>query len=151
MPLDVRQRKRAGEILRFVDAHQHEDAALHTPFGDAHQPPERHVGEVDREVRHDHDPVRFRDFARVAVVVIERRVFIAQIRLQHVLHVLGDIGQTLLDVRRFGPDAAGHQLFVDVGQVHERGEVGAESDGIEDREPDLSRRQRCQEPQHRRL
>ena len=151
VPFDVRQRKRSREILGFVDAHQHEDAALHSPFGDADQPTERHVGEVGREVRHDHDPVRFRDFARVAVVVVEGRVFIAQIGLQHVLHVLGHIGQTLLDVRRLGPDPAGHQLFVDVGQVHERGEVGTEADGIEDREPDLSRRQRCEESEHRGL
>ena len=50
-----------------------------------------------------------------------------------------------------GPDAAGHQLFVEIGQVHEGGEVVAQPDRIDDREADLARRHGGQQPQHRAL
>ena len=43
------------------------------------------------------------------------------------------------------------ELLVVVGQVHERGEVLAEADRVDDREPHLARRQRGQEPEHDRL
>ena len=58
------------------------------------------------------------------------------------------IGQPLFDVGRLGPDAAVDQLLVVIGQVHERGEVLAEADRVDDREPHLARRQTRQQPQH---
>ena len=50
-----------------------------------------------------------------------------------------------------GPDAAGDELLVVVGQVHEGGEVLAQADRVDDREADLARRHRGEQPQHHRL
>ena len=47
-----------------------------------------------------------------------------------------------------GPDAAGDQLLVVIGQVHEGGEVLAQADRIEDREADLARRHGREHAQH---
>ena len=47
-----------------------------------------------------------------------------------------------------GPDAAGHQLLVEVGQVHEGREVVAQPHRIDDREADLAGRHGRQQAQH---
>ena len=54
--------------------------------------------------------------------------------------MLGQVGQPLLDLHRLGPDAMADQGLVVVGQVHERGEILPEPDGIDDRQPDLAGR-----------
>ena len=65
--------------------------------------------------------------------------------------MLGEVGQPLLDVLRLGPDAVGDQELVVVGQVHERGEVLAQADRVDDREADLAGRDRGQVAEHQRL
>ena len=73
----------------------------------------------DREVGDDQDAVRLGHLAGLRVVLLDRLELVAQVLLDHVLHVLGQVGQPLLDVLRLGPDAAGDELLVVVGQVHE--------------------------------
>ena len=51
------------------------------------------------------------------------------------------VGQSLLDVGRLGPDAAADKRLVVVGQVHEGGEVLAQADRVDDGEAHLARRQ----------
>ena len=76
---------------------------------------------------------------------------VAEVLLDDVLHVLGQVGQPLLDVRAVGPDARADQGLVVVGQVHEAGEVLAQPDRVDDREAHPPGRQRGQQPGHDRL
>ena len=80
-----------------------------------------------------------------------RLELVAQVLLDDVLHVLGEVGQPLLDVRRLGPDPVGDEQFVIVAQVHEGGEVLAQADRVDDRVPHLARRHRREVAQHQRL
>ena len=61
------------------------------------------------------------------------------------------VGQALIEVRRLGPDPAGDEQLVVIGKVHERREVLAQPDRVEDGEPDLAGRHGGEEPQHERL
>ena len=81
------------------------------------------LGEVGREVGDHQNAERLGDLAGLGVVLLDRLELVAQVLLDHVLHVLGQVGQPLLDVLRLGPDAAGDERLVVVGQVHEGGEV----------------------------
>ncbi len=85
------------------------------------------------------------------VVLLDRGVLVPQVLLRHHLHVRRQVGQPLLDLARVGPDLVGDEGAVEVGQVHERAEVAADADRVDDREPDLARRQAGQQPEHRRL
>ena len=53
------------------------------------------------------------------------------------LHVRRQVGQPLLDLPRVGPDLVVDERPVEIGQVHERAEVPADADRIDDRESDL--------------
>ena len=48
-----------------------------------------------------------------------------------------DRKEALFDLTGLGPDARAHQLFVEIGQMHERGEILPQSDWVDHREPDL--------------
>ena len=115
------------------------DAAPRAAVDDADQPPQGGVVEVGREVGDDQDPERLGDLAGHRVVFLDRLELVAQVLLDHVLHVLGEIGQPLLDVLRLGPDPVGDQKLVVIAQVHERGEVLAQADRVDDGEADLAR------------
>ena len=44
------------------------------------------------------DAVRLGDLAGLGVVLLDRLVLVAQVLLDHVLHVRGEVGQPLLDL-----------------------------------------------------
>ena len=104
------------------------------------QPLGGRLAEVGREVGDDQDAERLGHLAGLGVVFLDRLELVAQVLLDDVLHVLGQVGEPLLDLLRLGPDPAGDQHLVVVGQVHEGGEVLAQADGVDDREPHLARR-----------
>ena len=145
LELEARRQAELG-----VEHHQGVDAAPRAAVDDADQPPQRGVVEIGREVGDDQDPERLGDLAGHRVVFLDRLELVAQVLLDHVLHVLGEIGQPLLDVLRLGPDPVGDQQLVVVAQVHEGGEVLAQADRIDDGEPHLARRNRGQVAQHQR-
>ncbi len=115
------------------------------------KPPEGGLVEIGREVGDDQDPERLGDLAGHRVVLFDGLKLVAQVLLDHVLHVLGEIGQPLLDVLRLGPDPVGDQELVIIAQVHECGEVFAEADRIDDGVADLARRHRGEIAEHERL
>ena len=150
MLLELGEAEPGGHDLLRVDGDDDVHAAARPRRGDAGEPPGTRLGEVGRKVRDADELVGFRDL-RVGVVVADRRVLVAEILLNDDLHLLGDVAELLLDQRRFGPDAAGHQQLVVVGQVHEAGELLAEPEGVDDCEPGLSRGNAGGDPQHQRL
>ena len=83
----------------------------------------RGIVEVGRKVGDNQDPERLGDLAGHRVVFLDGLELVAQVFLDHVLHVLGQIGQALLDVLGLGPDPVGDQQLVIVSQVHERREI----------------------------
>ena len=91
--------------------------------GDAQQALGGGLAEVRREIRDDQEVILLRDLARLLVVLGDRRVLVAQIHLDDLLHVLVQVGQPLLDLARLRPDAAVDELLLVVGQVHDAGEV----------------------------
>ena len=146
--LELEARRQAE--LRIVH-HQGIDAAPRAAVDDADQAAQRGVVEIGREVGDDQDPERLGDLAGHRVVLFDRLELVAQVLLDHVLHVLGEIGQLLLDVLRLGPDAVGDQKLVVIAQMHERGEILAQADRVDDGVADLARRHGGQVAQHERL
>ena len=137
------------QLLMAVDTDQGVDPATSPTGGDADQPANGGVAEVDREVGHHQHLVRLGHLAGILVVLLDRLELVPQVGLEHVLHVLGEIGQLAIDMRRLCPDPPRNEQFVEVGQVHEGREIVPQSDGVDDRQSQLARRQPRQHPQHR--
>ena len=73
--------------------------------------------------------------ARLGVVIIDGLELIPQIFLDDRFHVLGQVGQLLVDLILAGPDAPADQRIVVVGQMHEPREILAQTDWIDNGEP----------------
>ncbi len=144
-----------AELVRqaklLVDAHERVHAAPRPGIGNRDELVRRRVAEPCREIRRHDQVVRLGHLAGALVVLVNRGELIAEIFLQHLLHVLRDERQPLVDLFRIGPNAAGDKLLVVIGQVHEGGKVLTQPRGIEDGEPELSRGHRGEEAQHRQL
>ena len=132
--LQVGQVEIAGQIDLPVRAHQRVHTASRTARNNAQQALRGLVGKAGGEIGHDQHVKRFRDLARVPVVVVDRVEFVAEVRLNHVLHVLGQVDQPLLNVGGFGPDPVVHQRLVEIGEVHEGGEILPPPHGVDDGE-----------------
>ena len=135
--LDVGEAEVGRQCLLRVDRHDRVDAAPRPAGGDARQPTGAGLGEVGREVADDDEAVGLGDLG-IGVVSADRGVFVAEVFLDHQFHLLGDVGQALLDLLRLGPDSAGDEELVVIGQMHEAGEVLSQSERIDDREPGLA-------------
>ena len=107
---------------------------------DAHQPAHGLHGEIRREVGDHQEAKRLGHFAGAGVVLLDGLELVAEILLDHVFHVSGQVGEALLDVPLLGPDAAADHGLVVIGQMHEGSKILAQADRIEDREPHLARR-----------
>src|SRR5690606_7624095 len=101
--------------------HQHDGVhpTTRAVLNNADQTPGGRFAEVGWKVEHYQDAVRFSDFASVAVVVFDISILVAQVLLDDVFHVFSDVGQTLLNVVRFGPSFAGNETVIIIGQMHE--------------------------------
>ena len=145
---------RKAEIGRHrrlrVDRHDEIDAAAGAAGGDARQPPGARFGEVRRKIGDDDEPIGLRHFGD-GVVIADRGVFVAEVFLDHHLHLFGDVGEPLLDLLRLGPDAVGDEQFVVIGEMHEARELLAEPQGVDDREPTLPRRNAGGDAEHERV
>ncbi len=107
----------------LVNRHQCVDATSRAALQDAGQPLSGGFVDIHREIGQDENPVRLGDLPGVLVVFLDRLEFVSQILLNDLFHVLGEVGQPLFDVVRLGPDPAGDELFVEIHQVHECGEI----------------------------
>ena len=149
--LELLELKARRQAELGVVHHQSVDAAPRSAVDDADQAAEGGLVEIGREVGDDQDPERLGDLAGHRVVLFDGLKLITQVLLDHVLHVLGEIGQPLLDVLRLGPDPVGDQELVVIAQMHERGEIFAQADRIDDGVANLARRHRGEVAEHQRL
>ena len=138
------------QLLLRVDRDDRGNAAAGSGGGNADQAAGGGFCEVGREVGHHDKAIRLRHL-RILVVGTDRCILVAEILLNHKLHLLCDVGEPLLDLRGLSPDATVHQQLVVVSQMHETSEVFAETDWIDDRKPGLAGRDACGDPQHHRL
>ena len=143
LPVDV-----AGEALAGIAGHQCVDPAAGSRLGDAGQSLPGVLGQVRGEIRHHQEVVGLGDLAGGGVVLVDGFVFVAEIGLDDILHVFGEIVELLLDVAGLGPDLLDHRQFVMVREVHEAREALPQSHGIDHREPRLSGGQRHQQAKH---
>ena len=132
-----------------VGTHQRADAARWPARCDADEP----LRGLGREVRSGKFAITSTRYGSAtspaaSVVLLDRLVLVPQVLLDHAGDVIGQVREPLLDVRRLGPDLRSDQLLVVIGEVHERGEVLAEADRVDDREPHLARRQPGEEAEH---
>ena len=143
-----------GEVRRHrvlgVDRNDRVNATPRAAGGDAREATGAGLGEIRREVADDDEPVGLGHLG-VGVVGTDRGVFVAQILLDHQFHLLGDVGEPLLDLLRLGPDPAGDKELVVIGQMHEAGEVLPQPERIDDREPGLAGGGAGGDPQGERL
>ena len=102
------------------------------------------LGEAVREIGHHENAKRLGHFAGEFVVVDDRLEIVAQIFLDDDFHLLGEIDQAGFDVGPLGPNAIGDEDVVEIGEVHEAGEILAAADRIDDREPHFAWRNRGQ-------
>ncbi len=134
-----------------VQRDQGVDAAAGPGADDAHQPSGGRLVEAGRKIGHDQHPKRLGHLAGIGVVLLDRLEFVAQVFLDHIFHVSLKVRQALVEMRRLGPDPAGDEQLVVIGQVHERRKVLAQPDRVEDGESDLAGRDGGEEPKHERL
>ena len=146
--VDLVLRDRLGQLAARVLVHQHEDAAPRAALDDAAEPAGGFLGEPGREIGNDQEPVGLGDLARLLVVRLDRLELVAQILLDDRFHVLGQVGQPLLDVPGLRPDAGTDEPLVVVGQPHKPRERLPEPDRVHHRQPGLARGQRRQHAQH---
>ncbi len=147
----VGQGETLGHGLAHIGQDQGVDAATSAAGRQADEAASGFRREIDREVGHHQDAKRLRHLPGLPVVFLQRLVAIAQVFLQDVFHVRGQVGEALVDVGGFGPDAAGDELLLVVGQVHEGGEILAAADRVHDGEAHFARRQPGQEAHHQGL
>src|SRR5262249_57556048 len=100
--------------------------------------------EIGGEVGGENGGGRYGDRAGHRVRCLDRVELVAQVFLDDVLHVIGQVGQPLLDVGPLGPDAVGDQQLVIVAQVHEGGEVVAQAGRAAVSVADVTHRARCE-------
>src|SRR5262249_20936619 len=134
-----------------IDADERVDATAGAAVDDAHEPANRLGREVERKVGDHQDAIRLCHLASVDVVLFDRLKLVAEVLLDDVIHVHGQVCHARLDVGSFSPDAAGDQGLVVIGQVHERGEVPSQPHRVDDGEACLARRQTGQQAEHHRL
>ena len=143
---------RPGRIRRarlaLVPMDEREDAAARAAGGDAPQALGRGVAEIHREIGDDQEMIFLRDAAGLLVVFGDGRVFVAQIHLDDLFHVLVQLGELFLDLVALRPDAAVDEAVLVIGEVHEAGEVLAEADRVEDGEAELARRRGGEQPEN---
>jgi len=89
----------------------------------AQQPPGGNVAEIHREIRYDKKLILLRNDPCLLVVLRDSGVFVAQIHLDDLLHMLVEIGQPLVDLRALRPNLAVDELLLVIGKVHHPGEV----------------------------
>ena len=147
----VVQAETRGHRLGGIDRHERQHAAGHAAGGDGGQPAGGLLVELGGKVGDDQHAIGLGHLAGHGVVGLDGGVLVAQVLLRHGLHVRFQLGQSLLDLARIGPDLVGDEGRIEVGQVHERTEVAADADRIDDREPDHARRQAGQDAKHRGL
>ena len=134
--------------IALVPMNERVNAATRAVGGDVAQPPRRGVAEIHRERRDDEEMIFLGDAAGLRVVFRDGRVFVAQIHLDDLFHVLVQLGELFLELRRLRPDAAVDVAFLVIGQVHQRGEILAEADRIKNGEAHLARRRGGQQPEN---
>ena len=81
-----------------------------------------------------------REVAGLRVVFGDGRVVVAEIHLDDFFHVLVQLREPLLNLRRLRPDAAVDAASLVIGEVHQRGEILAEADRVYDRKTQFARR-----------
>ena len=137
-----------GHLLPAVIGDQGVHAAPRAAVYDAGQAARGLFTDARGEVRHDQEPVRLCQRTGLAVVLLDRLKLVAEVLLDDVLHVIGQVLQLLLDLDYLGPDPSAHQGLPIVAGVHESGEALAQARGIDQGEADPARRQRGKQPDH---
>ena len=140
--------KTIRQRLAAVPVNEREHTAARPARGDALEPPRGDFAEAGGEIRHDKEVILFRHAAGPRVVVGDRRVFAAEIHLDHFLDVLVQLGEPLLDLVCLRPDAAVDEAFLVIGKMHQAGEILPERHRIHDGKSDLPRRHRGEHAEH---
>src|ERR1039458_6359698 len=147
-PLSVRTRHTLFLRSSLIPMNECINAATRAVRGDVAQPPRGGLAKIHRERRDDEEVIFFRDAAGLRVVFRDGRVFVAQIHLDDFLHVIVQLRELLLELRRLRPDAAVEAAFVVVRQVRQRGKILSEADGIKNREAQFPRRRGGQQTEN---
>ena len=109
------------------------------------------LAEISRKISANQEAVGLGDFAGRIVVRIDVVELVAQILLDHRLHVLGDVNEPLLDRARISPNPLANQLLEFVAEMHECSKTLAERHWIDEGEAHLRRRDRNQDSTDQRL
>ena len=136
----IQRRIRRGLAEIALDQQMH--AAARAAGGDGTQAFHRGIAE-GRGKPGDHDEAVFLgDGAGLFVVGIDVRELVAEIHLDDFFDVIVDLGEALLDVGGLRPDPVIDERFLVIRQMHQPGEVLAESHGIDEHERGPARRMR---------
>ncbi len=87
-----------GRLGALVVVDEEEDAAARPGRGDGEEALRGEVAEAVGEIRDDEEVVAFRDGPRGAVVFGDGRVVVAQVHLDHLLHVLAEFAEAAFDL-----------------------------------------------------
>jgi len=119
---------------------EREDAAARAVGGDVTEPARGGLAEIHRERGDDQEKIFFGDAAGLRVVFRYGCVFVAEIHLDDFLHVLVQLREFFLELRRLRPDAAVETALLVVRKMQERGKILAKADRIENCEAQFAGR-----------
>ena len=148
--LDVFRVNAGWHLLTRVIGHQRVHAAACAAVHNTAQAPGTFFIEVCGKVRDHQKAIGLRQLACLFIVLFNGFKFIAQILLDHVLHVLREVFELSLNLGRLSPDASAHQALLVIACMHEACKVFAQAHGVYDGEAHLSGRQAREESRHHR-
>ena len=137
-----------GQGVAAVPMNQREHAAAGAAGGDVDETAAGGLAKVHRKIGDDEEMIFLRDAAGLGVVFRDGFVFVAEIHLDDLLHVLVQLRQLLLELGGLRPNAAVDLGLLVIGQVHEAGEILAQPDRIKNGEAQLARRMGRKQPEN---
>ena len=144
----IREVQTQWQLLSDIHADQEIKTAARAAIGDACESSHCRFTETGGQIADDKKAIGFGDLTGLLVVLSDRLKFVAQVFLNDVFNMFRQVGQTLLDMTRLGPDATGHQQFIEIRQMHESGETLSETNRIQNGKPHLAGGKTRQESQH---
>src|SRR5206468_12783295 len=126
--------------VAMVPMHQRKHAASCAAGSNPQQTPDRRLAKVRREIRNYDEMIFLGDLPGRSIVFGNGRVFVAQIHLDDLLHMLGYSRESVFNLVALRPDSAVENVLFVIRQMRDTRKILSKLHRINDRKTQLSRR-----------